>query len=227
MTRMRRPSVLRMSGSSIPSSCTFVPEKSTPCSMDRAMPAAGAFMALSVVATPISAISSITGPPNQPPPRPYGPTRSTASALRWVSSWSHAVNGTRPAVSWVPDTSTTPVVVGPVVDTTVGSPERPSSTASVAHPVASVARATSTAPASLQRRIGVIAVDVTAISLTPWSASMLAGWSRIPRSGPRAAARSRCRPVPAGTAHGWRGPSGRSTRSRRREPPASGWPRPR
>ena len=53
------PSVLTMSGSSTPSSWTFVPEKSTPC-------LGGAAPARAVSAIPIGE------------PRPYGPTKRLA-----------------------------------------------------------------------------------------------------------------------------------------------------
>ena len=188
------------------------------------MSAVGALIASSAIAKPLS---SMTGPPNQPPPRPYGPTRSTASARRWTSSSSHSVKATRLAVSSVPDMSTTPVVDGgTVVDTTAGWPESPEFPESDPQPVDRTARTVRTAVA--RRPMDMCPPGIMRPPpLMPWSASMQAGWSRTRRCRPRVAAISRCRRVPPGTSHGWRSPSGRSTRSRRQEPPGSGWRRPR
>ena len=67
------PFVFTMSGSSTPSSWTFVPEKSTPC-----LGAAGAPSRAAAVA------SSVTGPPN-----PYGPTKRVACDLAYWSRSGH------------------------------------------------------------------------------------------------------------------------------------------
>ena len=103
-----------MSASSTPSSCTLVPEKSTPSvGVAESSPSNATLPALSsaVAKSPVSAAMSSTaisstsmprpqlGPPYQPPEsKPYGPTRSAASVRRCVSRVSQSVKPERPEV---------------------------------------------------------------------------------------------------------------------------------
>jgi hypothetical protein len=87
------PSVFTTSGSSTPSSCTFVPEKSVPSSavalVDSSWAMAFGAAAPASLATSPSPCSIVRTSPPHPPVKPPGPTRSEAD------DWSRSSSGSQ------------------------------------------------------------------------------------------------------------------------------------
>ena len=115
MTRIRSPSVLIMSGSSTPNSCTFVPVKlispeepelellaSEPKDADSstAMATSGpdSNTATSERRTPSSRPIQMGNPLLS---KPYGPTRSVASSLIWSRTFSQSSKGMSLFTNWI------------------------------------------------------------------------------------------------------------------------------
>ena len=145
MTSKRSPSVLTMSASSTPTSCTFVPAISPSplsSSSNSASPEAGRVAGTgarpSSIASPASSAGSSAmssaSPSNQAPycgSSPHGPTRSPASAFTWRRKASQSSNGAIARTN-VP---APPVPVDPIVPVDPVDPVRSARSATVDRPV--------------------------------------------------------------------------------------------